>query len=64
MGKLKEHPKYNILHVRVSDQELKRVEAALDGNTKQDMLHAGLLLVLEILEAPAKIRTRMVVKHA
>lgn len=60
MGKMKEHPRYNILSCRVSDEELKRVEAALQGDTMQSLLHAALMFVLQIRETPVIITTRRV----
>ncbi|MFZ2949537.1 MAG: hypothetical protein WA003_08630 [Desulfuromonadaceae bacterium] len=43
MGAMKQNPKYNVLSFRVSDEELKVIEAAINGGSKQNFLLAAAL---------------------
>ena len=39
MGKMKEHPKYHIISVRLSDAEMAAFEAVRKGVSRQDFMH-------------------------
>lgn len=43
MGRMKEHPKYNILSFRVSDADLAEIEDAMIGGSRQDFLRDAAL---------------------
>jgi uncharacterized protein (DUF1778 family) len=43
MGRMKQHPRYHVLSLRVSDEELKVIEAAIDGGSRQNFLLAAAL---------------------
>ncbi len=43
MGAMKENPRYNVLSFRASDEELKVIEAAINGGSKQNFLLAAAL---------------------
>ena len=38
MGRMKEHPRYNVVSFRLSDDELKQLEAFRGGRTRQDAI--------------------------
>lgn len=42
MGRMKEHPRYNVLSCRVSDAQLAEISRALDGRTVQHYLIAAI----------------------
>ena len=54
MGKTKENPRYNVLAVRVSDEELEQIKAAVGRGTVQGYL---LPLIQENLERRSQRRT-------
>lgn len=43
MGRMKQHPKYNVLSFRASDEELKIIKAAINSGSRQDFLLAAAL---------------------
>lgn len=42
MGRMKEHPRYNIISCRISDDTKACVEKALSGRTVQEFLHTAI----------------------
>lgn len=40
MGKMKEHPRYNVLSLRVSDYELREVQEHIKGSRQDYLLQA------------------------
>lgn len=38
MGKMKQHPRYNVISLRVSDEELAEIKAGIGTGTRQDWL--------------------------
>jgi len=42
MGRMKPHPKYNVISCRVSDDIRDCINHALDGRTVQDYLHSAI----------------------
>lgn len=50
MGKMKEHPRYNILSLRVSDKELARIRAQVGDGTMQGFLICAVLFALHEMD--------------
>lgn len=42
MGVMKEHPRYNVLSCRVSDELKQSISHALDGSSVQEYIHAAI----------------------
>lgn len=42
MGRMKQHPKYNVLSCRVSDDTRKCISHALGGRSVQQFIHAAI----------------------
>lgn len=42
MGRMKQHPRYNVLSVRVSDDTHKCISHALSGRSVQEYVHAAI----------------------
>ncbi len=53
MGKAKQNPRNNVICLRVSDDELERLQAVCKGGTRQEFLHAATMFALALREAPA-----------
>lgn len=53
MGKMKENPRYNILSVRVSDDELVRIREAMGPITMQEFLHHAIIHIAQSLKETA-----------
>lgn len=62
MGKKMEHPRNNVLSLRVSDPELARVKTALgEGETVQQLLYAALMFCLALrLDSKTTVRTQAI----
>lgn len=43
MGKMLENPRYNIISLRLSDEEMREFEQYRDGTTRQAVLRSALL---------------------
>lgn len=43
MGKMKQHPRYNVLSFRVSDNELAEIESVMIGGSRNDFLRDAVL---------------------
>lgn len=43
MGKMKQHPRYNVLSFRVSDDELAEIESVMIGGSRNDFLRDAVL---------------------
>lgn len=61
MGKTKENPRYNVISVRVSDDELKEIKGVLtSGEAISDLLRDGALFCAKMRQAPATVTTRTI----
>ena len=43
MGGMKQHPRYNVLSFRVSDEELAVIESVMTGGSRNDFLRDAVL---------------------
>jgi hypothetical protein len=58
--KEKPEPRFEVVSLRVTEEELERIDEATEGGTRQAFLHAAVLFALELRNAPATITRRKI----